>query len=82
MGRPNNREIKMVRVPNENNISNLKLNVYLKNGETYFDKDSTDKPFGDSGEMVCFWEDKNIIVIIPMAEVSKVEMVFKEDKNG
>lgn len=59
------------------NLKNLKLNVFLKDGESYLGKDTTSKPFGDNDRMVGFWQD-NAITIIPMDLVKKIEMFFED----
>lgn len=64
----------MIKLPNPD--SNLYLNITLKNGAQYIEMDTTDQPFSDDNSVVAFWEDPNTLIMIPMSEVSSVEIVF------
>lgn len=56
---------------------NYKISVFLKDGQTFLNKDIPTKPFGDTERIVAFWnEDK--ILMIPMDQVDFIE--FFEDK--
>ena len=57
------------------NMQSLKLNVFLKNGTSYLNKDTTPKPFGEMERVVGFW-DEDMIIMIPMEQVYRVELVF------
>ena len=69
----------MIRAPSD--YEHLTLNVYLTNGQEYLNVDTTEKPFGEDGNMVGFWTDETTIVMVPMKGVYMIEMLFGEDTN-
>jgi uncharacterized protein YbcV (DUF1398 family) len=67
----------MIKTPK--NIEGWKVNVFLLNGKEYLGKDvASNNPFGAAENLVYFWENDNCIMVIPMREVSKVEICFEE----
>lgn len=65
----------MIKDPSD--TSKVKLNVWHNNGETFFGKDTTSRPFGEAGDLVVFWAGE-ALVVYPMREVKKIEMYFEE----
>ena len=65
----------MIRQPE--NEENCTINVYLKNGESYTDKDIPEFPISENGMLVKFWHDDKLIVI-PMPEVKHIQFCFNE----
>lgn len=51
----------------------LKINVFLKNGKKYLNKDIPDRPFGEHEKIVCFWHE-NIIRGYPINDVEYFEL--------
>lgn len=60
------------------NPENLKVNVFLKNGKSFLDKDITLKPLGEYERIISFWDD-GAVKCIPIERVSCFE--FYEKKN-
>jgi hypothetical protein len=58
----------------------FKLTVITKNEGTYSNKDTVPRPFGEYERIVSFWND-GIIVVIPMAEVERVELIPVYEKR-
>ena len=63
----------MIKVPES--MENLKLNIFLKNGEVFNNKNTTNQPMGECEKVVSFWHDEKLVVY-PMAQVDHIEMVF------
>ena len=63
----------MIRVPTQ--YETMRLNVFLKNGDRFLGKDTTNLPLGDNECTVCFWEE-DILMIFPMEQVERLEMLF------
>ena len=61
----------MVRMPK---TQNFKINVFLKNGDCFNDKDIPNQPFGEDGRVVSFWDEDRLIVF-PMDEIFCVELI-------
>ena len=53
--------------------ANVKINVKLKNGDEYLDKDVPETPLGQHDRIVSFWH-QGSVRIIPMAEVQHVDL--------
>lgn len=65
----------MVRDPLSENI---KINVYLKNGDSFIGKDITSNPVGSKERVVSFWLDNDTIRVYPVDEVRYFEYVFED----
>ena len=67
----------MIKVPTDEQMENLKLNVYLKDGRKFLGCDVPPKPFGEGSSMSCvsFWQEESLYYI-PMSEVREAIMTF------
>ncbi len=61
----------MIRIPENRQ---LLMNVKLKSGEMFENKDITDSPFGEHERLVCFWNGDKIRVY-PMHDIEYLELV-------
>lgn len=66
----------MIREPK--NLQNMKINVTLKDGNFFRNKDIPPQPFGNHERMVSFWLG-DVLRSYPMSEVEYVEFVFGDD---
>ena len=57
----------------------LVMDVYLKNGASFLNKDIPKKPFGESGELVCFWNTQREISCYPLSEVLSFHIHLMEE---
>ena len=55
-----------------------KINVYLKDGDAYLNKDIPQQPFGDNDKYVAFW-DNDKLKVFPFEMVACIELF--EDEN-
>lgn len=60
------------------NFENIKLNIFLKNGEVFKNKDTTNQPLGENEKVVGFWHNKKL-KIYPMEQIDHIEMIFDEN---
>jgi hypothetical protein len=67
----------MIKQPTEEQLKNLTLNVYLKDGREFLGCNVTPKPFGDNENCVSFWQEESLYMV-PMPEVKEVVMCFKK----
>lgn len=65
----------MIRIPNELETENMKINVYLKSGEEFKGKDLPPQPITDQEMFVSFW-DGDIIKMFPLENIHKIEYYF------
>ena len=63
----------MIKVPENEN--NLELNVFLKNGKTFLNKDVPNQPMGKNERVVSFWNDDRLMVY-PMEQIDHIEIIF------
>ena len=61
----------------EPETSQFKMNVKLKSGEYFKNKDVTPEPFGDDAQMVSFWQNDKIIRIYPLKDIEYCELVLE-----
>jgi len=61
----------MIRIPETTEFS---INVKLKSGDLFKNKDVTDNPFGDYEKIVSFWEGDKIRVY-PLQDVEYYELI-------
>lgn len=64
----------MVKNPTSEDMS---INVFLKNGEEFTNRDIPQAPFGEFEKVVYFW-DNGKLVMYPISQVSKIELVFNK----
>lgn len=63
----------MVKEPDSS--SDVKINVFLKDGRSFLDRDIPARVFGEFERVVSFWEaDK--VVVFPMRDVERIELCF------
>ena len=63
-------------VRNPENMNNIQLTIETLDGEVYAKRDTTSQPFGQTEQVVAFWDNKNVVTI-PMHQVKKVIMHFE-----
>ncbi len=67
----------MIREPKNENC--VKINVYLKSGETFIDKDIPANLMGNNDQIISFWYG-NILRLYPLSEVKYFEYTFSNEK--
>lgn len=70
----------MIKDPTADQQEHLTLSVYLKNGKTYHNRDTSSTPFGGNELVVVFW-DKGNLIVVPMSEVKQIKMNFTPKKK-
>lgn len=55
----------------------MSINVFLKNGEEFLNRDVPQALFGEVEKVVCFW-DNDKLGVYAMSQVSKIELVFNK----
>jgi hypothetical protein len=68
----------MIKTPKDYN--ELTVSVFLKDGGVYLKKDTTNAPMGEHETVICFWDDSNTIITIPLTEVKMIRFHLT-DKN-
>ena len=65
----------MIRTPDEKEVASMKINVLLKNGQEFLNKDLTEEPITDKERFVGFW-DGDKIKVYPTSEIARIEYTF------
>ena len=69
----------MVRLPE--NADCIKINVILKDGAKILNKDITNQPLGEHGNVVSFWRDEKTVECYPIEQVECFQFVFEDGKS-
>lgn len=69
----------MIKPISQDQISNVKVNVFLKNGKEYLGKDVPSRSYSEQENWVTFWNSENALISIPREEILSVEMYFEKN---
>lgn len=67
----------MIKTITKEQIQSLSLSVYLKDGREFLACDTTERPFGEHGNVVAFWQQESVYVV-PISEVREIVMIFDQ----
>ena len=64
----------MIRLPES--TDELTVSLELLDGTQYLDRDVTDNPFGDNGDVVSFWDGEKTVLVYPMSQIKWYMLTF------